>query len=363
MAPNANIINLRVLDENGSGKDSNVIAAIEKAIALKDTYNIKIINMSLGRPIYESYKTDPLNLAVQKAWNAGIVVVVAAGNYGRNGYDVTGGYGTIAVPGNDPSVITVGSMKTNNTSSRGDDTIASYSSKGPSLIDHVVKPDLVAPGNQLDSVSCVTCTMYTATPQNRTPYASYSILMTGSSTTYFNLSGTSMATPIVSGAVALMLQKANSVGQVLTPDQVKARLMKTATKSFPSTSSVYDPLAKKTYVSHYDLFTVGAGYLDAWGALASTDSTSGSAQSPIAIYDVVAKTVSIQTVANSIWGSDPIWANNVVWGDSVLKGMNVVWGDNVVWGEKANKGFNVVWGETSQWQQSSDSSLSTNGEN
>ena len=362
MAPSANIINLRVLDENGSGTDSSVIAAIEKAIALKDTYKIKIINMSLGRAIFESYNTDPLNLAVQKAWNAGIVVVVAAGNYGRNGYDVTAGYGTIAAPGNDPSVITVGSMKTNNTISRGDDTIATYSSKGPSLIDHVVKPDLVAPGNQLDSVSCTTCTMYTATPHNRTPYAAFSKL-TGTSTTYFNLSGTSMATPMVSGAAALMLQKANSIGQSLTPDQVKARLMKTSTKSFPSSSSVYDAAANVTYVSHYDLFTVGAGYLDTVSALSSNDFAKGSAQSPIAYYDTVEKAVKIQTAANSIWGAGSTWATNVVWGDMVLNGSNVVWGDSVVWGESCQTGFNVVWGENSPWPQSANGSFATNGDN
>jgi serine protease AprX len=84
VAPRANVINLRVLDANGMGKDSAVIAAIQRAIALKAKYNIRVINLSLGRPVFESYKTDPLCKAVEAAWKAGIVVVASAGNFGRS---------------------------------------------------------------------------------------------------------------------------------------------------------------------------------------------------------------------------------------------------------------------------------------
>ncbi len=101
MADNANIINLRVLDENGNGTDSNVIAAIQQAIALRSTYNIRVLNLSLGRGVSGSYTTDPLCQAVEAAWQAGIVVVVAAGNEGRNNNGGIGGYGTITAPGND----------------------------------------------------------------------------------------------------------------------------------------------------------------------------------------------------------------------------------------------------------------------
>src|SRR5205807_507643 len=149
IAPGANIVNLRVLDENGSATDSQVIAAISQAINLKSKYNIRVINLSLGRGVYESYKLDPLCQAVERAWKAGIVVVVAAGNNGRN--QPTNGYWTINAPGNDPYVLTVGAMKTQGTPDRSDDTIASYSSKGPTLIDHISKPDVVAPGNLLVS--------------------------------------------------------------------------------------------------------------------------------------------------------------------------------------------------------------------
>ena len=110
MAPNVNLINLRVLDQNGFGTDSQVIAAIQQAIALKNTYNIRVINMSLGRPVFESYTLDPVDQAVEAAWKAGIVVVAAAGNDGRFG--PTNGFGTIGVPANDPAVITVGATMT-----------------------------------------------------------------------------------------------------------------------------------------------------------------------------------------------------------------------------------------------------------
>ena len=151
LAPNANIINLRVLDGNGKGYDSDVITAIQRAISLKSTYNIRVINLSLGRPIWESYQLDPVCQAAEAAWKAGIVVVVSAGNSGRDNSQGTNGYGTITAPGNDPYVITVGAMKTMVTPDRSDDQIASYSSKGPTQIDHIVKPDLLAPGNMIAS--------------------------------------------------------------------------------------------------------------------------------------------------------------------------------------------------------------------
>src|SRR5437899_1845189 len=131
IAPNANIINLRALDQNGSATDSTVIAAIQQAIALKSQYNIGVINLSLGRGVFESYTLDPLDQAVEQAWNAGIVVVVAAGNYGRDNSSNNSGYGTITAPGNDPYVITVGAMKTMETASRADDLDRHLQFEGP----------------------------------------------------------------------------------------------------------------------------------------------------------------------------------------------------------------------------------------
>src|SRR2546425_10943134 len=199
IAPNANIINLRVLDQNGAGTDSSAIAAIQTAISLKSTYNIRVINLSFGRQVFESYTLDPLCQAVEAAWNAGIVVVAAAGNQGRSDSAGTDGYGTIAAPGNDPYAITVGAMKTANTPTRVDDTIASYSSKGPTAFDFVLKPDILAPGNQVVSL----LSPYSQLPKNYpavdvyTPEYITNANKTNVSGAYMRLSGTSMATPVV----------------------------------------------------------------------------------------------------------------------------------------------------------------------
>ncbi len=265
VAPGANLVNLRVLDANGVGTDSGVIAAIDKAISLKSKYNIRVLNLSLGRPVFESYTKDPLCQAVERAWKAGIVVVVAAGNEGRNNSKGTSGYATVTSPGVDPLVITVGAMKTVGTANRADDLIASYSSKGPTLLDHVVKPDIVAPGNRTISlVASKSLVAANSTTANKILFSYYQATSSKTySGDYYRLSGTSMAAPMVSGAAALMLQK----DWALSNETIKARLMKTASKFFPTSSTAVDPLTRAQYTSQYDIFTIGAGYLDVWAAL------------------------------------------------------------------------------------------------
>ena len=357
IADNASLINLRVLDQNGAGRDSAVIAAIEKAISLKSKYNIRVINLSLGRAVYESYKLDPLCQAVEAAWKAGIVVVVAAGNEGRNDSAHTDGYGTIAAPGNDPYAITVGAMKPMGTSTRADDLIASYSSKGPTLLDHVVKPDIVAPGNLMISVlASSSATLVKASPKNVVALSSYAASGKGT-VSYFTLSGTSMATPVVSGAVALLLQKNGS----LTPDQVKARLMKSAYKTFPRSSTAKDPTTGKSYTSQYDIFTVGAGYLDIQAALSSTDLaplTYGIAKSPAVARDRSGN-IYLVTGSSVLWGGSIMWGTSVVWGTSVLwgtstKGESVLWGSSAPWGSSADNGYSVLWGTSIIWGTSNE---------
>ena len=357
IADNASLINLRVLDQNGVGRDSAVIAAIEKAISLKSKYNIRVINLSLGRAVYESYKLDPLCQAVEAAWKAGIVVVVAAGNEGRNDSAHTDGYGTIAAPGNDPYAITVGAMKPMGTPTRADDLIASYSSKGPTLLDHVVKPDIVAPGNLMISVlASSSATLVKASPKNVVALSSYTANGKGT-VSYFTLSGTSMATPVVSGAVALLLQKNGS----LTPDQVKARLMKSAYKTFPRSSTAKDPTTGKSYTSQYDIFTVGAGYLDIQTALSSTDlspSTYGIAKSPAVARDRSGN-IYLVTGSSVLWGGSIMWGTSVVWGTSVLwgtstKGESVLWGSSAPWGSSGDNGYSVLWGTSVVWGTSNE---------
>src|SRR5258708_10836377 len=178
--------------------------------------------------------------------------------------------------------MTVGAMKTMGTPTRVDDLIASYSSKGPTVIDAVAKPDLVAPGNLLVSLEAPGSTLYNQYPGNRVPYSSYvNGGSNASSSSYFTLSGTSMAAGVVSGAGADLLQKSPS----LNPDQVKARLMKTAWKSFPAFSSTTDPATGLTSTDQSDVFTVGAGYLDLEAALFGNDIAQGAPMCPTAAYN------------------------------------------------------------------------------
>ena len=192
---------------------------------------------------------------------------------------------TIVAPANTPSAITVGVMKTMGTITRSDDLIASYSSRGPSFLDMVAKPDLVAPGNLEVSLLSPGSTLATANPQS----------IVGKS--YLTLSGTSMAAPAVSGTVALMLQKSPG----LSPDTIKARLMQSASKNFPASSTTTDATTGKRYTDYYDIFTVGAGYLDVAAALSSTVNASGNTLSPSVAYNNVLGNASMVLPAGAIW--------------------------------------------------------------
>ncbi len=152
IAPDAHLVSLRVLDRNSHGVISNVIAALDYAVANKALYNIRVINLSVGAAVTESYNTDPLTLAAKRAVDAGIVVVTAAGNLGKDSRGRTQ-YGAITAPGNAPWVLTVGASSHQGTVNRADDVIAGYSSRGPSAIDFQAKPDVVAPGTGSVSLS------------------------------------------------------------------------------------------------------------------------------------------------------------------------------------------------------------------
>jgi len=356
MAPKANLINLRALDQNGNSTDSIVISAIAEAITVQNQYNIRVINLSLGRPVYESYLQDPLCQAVEAAWEAGIVVVAAAGNDGRDDSAGTNGYGTIYAPGNDPYIITVGAMKTMGTPQRSDDLIASYSSKGPTMIDHIVKPDIVAPGNRVVSIMASGASLAQTYPQTLVPLSYYDTVGSGNSSFYFMLNGTSMAAPVVSGAAALLIEQNSS----LTPDQVKARLMLTAYKTFPTSSSVTDPTTGIVYTDYYDVFTVGAGYVDIAAALANTDvavcsldPAAGCALSPTAVFNASTSTATLVPAPSSIWNMQTLWAAQTVWGAAeVLDSSGTLWGSQTLWGAQ------TLWGQQSLWAQSTPSDAS-----
>ena len=267
VAQSLRLIVLKVLDKNGKGKTSTLINAIEYVIANKDRLGIRVINLSLGHPIYESAATDPLVQEVERAVRAGLIVVAAAGNIGTNPTTGLTGYAGITSPGNAPSAITVGASKTFNTATRSDDRVAGYSSRGPSWYDGFAKPDVVAPGQSLISDLAAGSTLALNYP---------SLVVTDSLHTYLKLSGTSMSTAVVSGLVALMLEtnrygayqrasqlyggKYMSSGQWIPPsyptaNAVKAMLQYSATRLHDDSGVEYDSL------------TQGAGEVNGLGAL------------------------------------------------------------------------------------------------
>jgi serine protease AprX len=303
VASGANLVVLKALDGAGGGHISNVIAALEFAIAHRETYNIRIINLSVAAGVYESYLEDPLTLAAKRAVDAGIVVVAAAGNLGR-GSLARPQYGGIASPGNAPWVLTVGASSHMGTEDRRDDEVAGFSSRGPSAIDRAAKPDLVAPGVGIESLAEPSSVLFGAHPAARIWGTVETI-----SQPYLRLSGTSMAAPVVAGTVALMLQ----ANPTLTPNAVKAILQFTAETRAGS-----------------DHLTQGAGFLNARGAVELARSfVTGSDATP----------------------SDPTpWSRHIIWGNrripgGVLRATASAWGRDVVWGASATQsGEAIVWG-------------------
>ncbi|MEO6391867.1 MAG: S8 family serine peptidase, partial [Pyrinomonadaceae bacterium] len=159
VAPGANLINLRVLDREGIGSTASLLSALDWVLTNHATYNIRVVNMSVGTLAVDSYRNDPLCRAVRHLVDAGIFVVAAAGNNGRTN-EGRKLYGLIHAPGNEPSALTVGAANTFQTDNRLDDGVTTYSSRGPTRshyrdeagvlrFDNLLKPELVAPGNKL----------------------------------------------------------------------------------------------------------------------------------------------------------------------------------------------------------------------
>ncbi len=215
-APGVHFVDVRVLDSNGLGYTSDVIAGIDWTIANGARYGVRVINLSLGHPVWEPALTDPLCRAVERAVRNGYIVVASAGNYGRTatGQRIQGG---VSSPGNSPFAITVGAVDTKGTVDRRDDVVAPYSSRGPTKYDFAVKPDVVAPGSGLVSLENPGSWLSSRFP-------SWHVAGTGRNA-YYRLSGTSMSAAVVSGGVALLLDAEPG----LSPAQVKIALQTGAT--------------------------------------------------------------------------------------------------------------------------------------
>jgi subtilisin family serine protease len=306
IAPGASLVVLRVLDEGGDGHISDVIASIDYAIEHRAEFNIRVINLSVASGVYESYTTDPLTLAAKRAVDAGIVVVTAAGNFGQTSRGAVQ-QGGITSPGNAPWVLTVGATDHRMTPGRGDDTVASFSSRGPTLFDGAMKPDVVAPGVAIESLADSASTIFALNADARI----WGTVDTATAP-YVSLTGTSMAAPVVAGTVALMLE-ANST---LTPNLIKALLQYTAETK---------PRAPLT--------AQGAGMLNARGAVQLAAALKG-------------ETAAI---------SDPTrWSRHILWGNQRIRGGQITasanaWRADVTWGaNKTDEGETIVLGTTAE---------------
>ena len=284
VAPRADVVNVRVSNDQGMSTESDVVSGLQWVLENKAKYNIRVVNLSLNSSVAQSYHTSPLDAACEILWFNGIVVVVSAGNNGTT---------TLYPPANDPFVITVGATDDKATLSTADDVVATFSAYGTTE-SGFAKPDLVAPGKNIIGLL----------PENDKLNMSATRSANRIDKTYFKLSGTSMSAPMISGAVALLLQDEPN----LNPDQVKYRLTATANKSWTG----------------YNATTAGAGYLDIYAAVNGT--TTQSANTGL-------------TASQLLWtGTNPVQWGSVQWG-SVQWG-SVQWG-SVQWGS-------VQWG-SAQW--------------
>ena len=201
VAPAANILALKLSGADGTSNVSKVLAAIQWVLVNKDTYGIKVLNLSLRVDSSLSYRLDPVNMAVERAWSAGIVVVVSAGNMGAGPH-------TIAKPADDPWVISVGSVDDHGTATVADDVVSSFSSRGPTATDGITKPDVAVPGRSLVSLRSPGSAVDAAYP--------YFV-----DSNYRRGSGTSFSSGIVSGAAAVLV----GADPTISNDRVKFELM------------------------------------------------------------------------------------------------------------------------------------------
>ncbi|HEV8627173.1 MAG TPA: S8 family peptidase [Acidimicrobiia bacterium] len=205
VAPKAKLVSIKIAGRNGASDITHVLAAIQWAVSFRNDYGIRVLNLSLGTDSTQPYMLSPLDSAVERAWDAGIVVTVSSSNKGP-------GPGTVTKPADDPLVITVGALDDRGTPGRGDDVMAGFSGEGPTAADGLNKPDLVASGRSIIGLRVPGSKVDSAYPGSRVGSA------------YFKGSGTSFSNAVTSGSAALLLEREPS----LTPDQVKDRLLGSA---------------------------------------------------------------------------------------------------------------------------------------
>ncbi len=243
IAPSANLLNVRVSNDDGMSAESDVVNSLQWILENKTRFNIRVVNLSLNSGMMQSYHTSPLDAAAEILWFNNIVVVVSAGNTGST---------NLYPPANDPFVITVGAIDDRGTVGLSDDQVAAFSAYGVDELGRV-KPDLVAPGKDIVALL----------PQNTDLKISMQHSGNRVNGNYFRMSGTSLAAPMVAGAVALLLQGEPN----LNADQVKYRLKATAANTNRGWQG-------------YNATMAGAGLLDAFAAVNAQTTATANSGSP-----------------------------------------------------------------------------------
>jgi serine protease AprX len=250
VAPKSTLVAVKVAGRNGAADVSTMLQAMHWVAAYKDQFNIRVLNLSWGTKSTQDPSVDPLNYAVQRLWDLGIVVVTAAGNSGPQ-------TGTITKPGDDPVVLSVGAFDDKQNTDPADDSIPAWSSRGPTAAG-LVKPDLVAPGRTL-----IATRSYGSDVEVENPKA----LVAPS---YIKGSGTSEAAAVVSGLAAQLLEARPE----LTPDQVKAILKGSATP-IPNLAQTFQGVGRVSLANALSAATPSASQMRTANGLGSLEASRG----------------------------------------------------------------------------------------
>jgi subtilisin family serine protease len=320
VAPDVRLVSVKAFGDDGASSYATVIRGIDWVLTNRLQYNIRVLNLSLGAPAQSRYWDDPLNKAVMRAWQSGIVVVVSAGNSGPLPQ-------TVGVPGNVPYVITVGAMTDSFSLLAKDDRLASFSSTGPTF-EGFVKPDLVAPGGHVWG--------FMATYQKIA--VEHPTFMNNGD--FFTMSGTSQAAALVSGVAALVI----STNHGLTPDQVKCRIIASGKPALTENGQLA-----------YSVLQQGTGLVDAKAAVYGTQNSCANQGLNIAadlagtqhfrgrVTQRQDGTFAVTSPNGQLWDQGYLWSSSYLWQQGYLWSSSYLWQQGYLWSSAVTYSSDIPW--------------------
>ncbi len=366
IAPGAHLVSVKVLGRNGSGRTSDVIAGLDWVAANRARYGIRVINLSLGHPVTEPSVTDPFNYMVARAVASGLVVVVSAGNRGKDA-DGRSRLGSITSPGNSLQALTVGAINTWGTVAPSDDTVTTYSSRGPTEYEFAVKPDVVAPGNKIVSLEAADSTLARTYPTQRVAGTKHNA--------YRLMSGTSMAAGMVSGAAALLLEAAPGLSprhvKIVVQGGASTMLQEALIASGAGSVNVWasrrmasdgpSDLLPSSVIGGLPVRARGVTFADSGRMIDRMYQHAGltllSAADLIFVWSDpnrlpfdrlnlfgLSNVASLTPASEIIWGEISQWVarREIIWGDQIIdpSGQQIIWGDS-----DTSEGYQIIWGD------------------